>query len=74
MDLKDRIILNISKGVENNILSNEDLLQIFECVGDHLNLSTISRYATKNDLSYNGAKKFRNVKKIFGVMFVIDNQ
>lgn len=27
---QDKIIINISKGVENNILSNDDLLQIFE--------------------------------------------
>ncbi len=72
-NLKDKIIINISKGVENNILSNNDLLQIIECVGDYLNLDTISKYATKNDLSYNGAKNNRNIKKIFGVRFVVDN-
>jgi len=73
-NLKDKIIINISKGVDNNILSNDDLLQIFECAGDHLNLCTISKYATRNDLSYNGAKNNRNVKKIFGVRFVVDNK
>jgi len=73
-NLKDRIILNISKGVDNNVLSNDDLLQIIECVGDYLNLATISKYATKNDLSYNGAKNNRNIKKIFGVRFVVDNK
>ena len=73
-NLKDRIILNISKGVDNNVLSNDDLLQIIECVGDYLNLATISKYATKNNLSYNGAKNNRNIKKIFGVRFVVDNQ
>ena len=72
-NLKDRIILNISKGVDNNVLSNDDLLQIIECVGDYLNLATISKYATKNNLSYNGAKNNRNIKKIFGVRFVVDN-
>jgi len=73
-NLKDKIIINISKGVDNNVLSNDDLLQIIECVGDYLNLATISKYATKNDLSYNGAKNNRNIKKIFGVRFVVDNQ
>jgi len=73
-NLKDKIIINISKGVDNNVLSNDDLLQIIECVGDYLNLATISKYATKNDLSYNGAKNNRNIKKIFGVRFVVDNK
>ena len=36
-NLKDKIIINISKGVDNNVLSNDDLLQIIECVGDYLN-------------------------------------
>ncbi len=73
-NLKDKIIINISKGVDNNVLSNDDLLQIIECVGDYLNLATISKYATKNNLSYNGAKNHRNVKNIFGVRFVVDNK
>ena len=73
-NLKDRIILNIYKGLESNTLSNDDLVQIIEVTGSYLNLATISKYALNNKISYNGAKKYRNVKKIFGVRFVIDNQ
>lgn len=72
-DLKDKIILNIYTGMENNLLSNDDLVQIIEQCGSYLNMMTISDYATKNNISYNGAKKFRDNVQIFGVKFIIDN-
>jgi len=73
-ELKDKLILNIMKGVYNDMLSNEDLICVIETCGLYLNLQTIPDYATKNDLSYNGVKKHRNVRKIFNVRFVIDNK
>ena len=33
----------------------------------------ITDYAKYNNISYNGAKKFRDVKKIFNINFIIDN-
>ena len=72
-DLKDKILLNIHKGMLNNLLSNDDLVQIIEQCGSFLNLKTISDYAKDNNISYNGAKKFRDVKKIFNINFIIDN-
>lgn len=72
-DLKQKILINIHKGLESNLLSNEDLVQIIEHVGLYLNLMTISDYAKSNKLSYNGVKRFRKIKNIFGVKFVIDN-
>ena len=72
--MKDKILKNIYLGVENHDLSNNDLVQIIEQAGAFLNLQTISDYAKENKMSYNGAKKFRNVKKIFGVKFIIDNE
>lgn len=72
-NLKDKIIFNIYKGLENNTLSNNDLVQIIECTGNYLNLTTISNYASNNNISYNGSKKFRKVVKIFGVKFIVDN-
>lgn len=53
---------------------NNDLVQFIECVGKYLNLKTIPDYAKENNMSYNGVKKFREVKEILGVKFVIDNQ
>jgi hypothetical protein len=72
-NLKDKLLLNIHKGMENNILSNDDLVQIIEQCGFFLNIKTISDYAKKNNLSYNGVKKFRNVVKIFNTKYVIHN-
>lgn len=74
MNLKDKILKNIYLGVENNLVGDDDLVQIIEQAGAFLNLQTISDYAKENKISYNGAKKFRNVKKIFGVKFIIDNE
>ncbi len=72
-DLKDKILINIHKGMDNNMLSNDDLVQIIEQCGMYLNLSTIPDYVKKHNISYNGAKKFRNKAELFGVKFIIDN-
>ena len=53
--------------------TNEDLVQFIESVGQYLGLQTLPNYAKENNLSYNGVKKFREIKKILNVKFVIDN-
>lgn len=55
-------------------LDNESLVQLIEHAGAYLNLSTIPVYAEQNKMSYNGVKKFRKIKNLFGVKFVIDNE
>lgn len=72
-DLKDKIILNIHKGMDNNMLSNDDLVQIIEQCGLFLNMKTIADYAKSNNMSYNGAKNFRQKVCIFNTKFIIDN-
>lgn len=72
-ELKDKIILNIMKGMEQNMLSNADLIEIIEAAGKYLNLRTISDYAKQNNVSYNGVKNFREKIELFNVNFVIDN-
>ena len=72
-NIKDKLLLNIDKGMENRLLSNDDLVQIIEQCGSYLNLKTIPDYAEANKISYNGAKKHRHIRKIFNVKFVIDN-
>jgi len=72
-ELKDKIILNIMKGMENNMLSNNNLIDIIEAAGKYLNLMTISDYAKQNNITYNGAKHFRDKIELFNVNFVIDN-
>lgn len=64
----------LGQSIQNEDWSNESLIQLIELVGSFLNLQTIPDYAKRAGISYNGAKKFRNVKHIFGVKFVIDNE
>lgn len=72
---KETHMLNkIGQSIQNEDWSNESLIQLIELVGSFLNLQTIPNYAKRAGISYNGAKKFRNVKHIFGVKFVIDNE
>jgi len=63
----------ISESFESGKLNNSDLIQIIELCGMYLNLKTIPEYAKQNKMSYNGVKKFRNIVKIFGCKFVVDN-
>ena len=72
--LINKICEHLSSRIINGDLSNDDMVQIIELVGGYLNLATVSDYARQNKLSYNGVKKFRTVKQIFNVKFVIDNQ
>jgi len=72
--MKEKILNRLSELIETNQLNNADLVQIIEHVGSYLNLETISDYAKKNNLSYNGVKKCRKIIKLFNVKFVIDNQ
>lgn len=64
--------------IENKIisgeLSNKDMIQIIELCGDYLNLKTRSQYAKENNISYNGAKNFRENIELFGIKFIIDNE
>lgn len=71
--LVNKICEHLSERFINDELSNDDMIQIIECIGGFLNLRTISDYAKENSISYNGAKHFRNVRELFKVKFVIDN-
>jgi len=53
-------------------LSPRDLVQLFEQNNLYMNLKTIPQYAKDNNISYNGAKKCRNIIELFGVKFVQD--
>jgi hypothetical protein len=53
--------------------TNDDLIIFIECFGKYLGLQTIPDYAKENKMSYNGVKKFREIRTILNVKFVIDN-
>lgn len=71
--LKDKIIQHLSHRIENDELTNNDLVQIIEHLGSYLNLATIADYAKRNNLSYNGVKNHRKTTTIFNVKFVTNN-
>jgi len=70
----DKITDQIAIGAQNNTLSNDDLVQLIELCGAFLNLQTIADYARSHNISYNGAKNNRDVRRILNVRFVIDNE
>lgn len=74
MNLAQTICNHLSERIESNQLSNDDCIRIIEHIGSYLNLQTITDYARNNKISYNGAKKFRTVKKIFNTKFILDNE
>jgi hypothetical protein len=55
-------------------LKNDDLVQLIELAGSYLNLKTIPSYVSSSGMSYNGVKNHREIKVLFGVKFVIDNE
>lgn len=67
------IVHRIDELAFEGVFSNKEMVQIIELLGDYLNIQTISDYARNNDMSYNGVKKYRNIKTIFNTKFVIDN-
>ena len=56
-----------------NCPSNEFLVEIIQQAGSQLNIQTIPDYAKQKHMSYEGVKKFRPIREIFNVKFVIDN-
>lgn len=73
-DRERHIINGIEKEIHTAGVSNDFLVQLIEVGGSHLNLMTISAYAKANQLTYNGVKKSREVRELFEVKFVIDNE
>lgn len=71
--LVNKICEDLTERIVSGELSNDNLVQIIEHISGYLNLQTISAYSKANNISYNGAKKFRQVREIAGVKFVIDN-
>ena len=67
------VLHRIEAMIQEGKLSNDCLVQLIELSGNYLNIQTIPNYAKSNNISYNGAKKFRDIREIFDVKFVIDN-
>ncbi len=68
-----KLISFLDEKMYDKSFTNNDLVQFIESVGKYLGLQTLPDYAKENKMSYNGVKKFREVREILGVKFVIDN-
>lgn len=64
----------LGQSIQDGKWSNEALVQLIELAGDYLNIQTIPNAARSCNMSYNGVKKTKSVKQIFGVKFIIANQ
>lgn len=66
----------VCKKIQNNELSNDDLVELIKLCGDYLNLKTIPDYAKAEKISYPGVLKRKNIEivKIFNTKYVIDNE
>lgn len=69
----EKLLSFLDEKMMDRKFTNNDLVQFIESVGKYLGLQTIPNYAKENNLSYNGVKKFREIKKILNIKFVIDN-
>lgn len=69
----DKIEEYIYKCLQKGELSNDNLVQIIERINVYLNLKTIQQFATDNEKSYNGAKKYQTIISLFGCKLIADN-
>lgn len=72
-DYEKNSLQKLGDAIQKGKWSNDGLVQLIELSGLFLNLQTISDYAKNNNISYNGVKKSRKIKTLFGIKFVIDN-
>ena len=72
---KEKEVINrYGRFLNDNSISETFLIKIFELTGLYSNLETISDYAKRTGMSYNGVKNCRKTIKLFNVNFVIDNE
>lgn len=72
-EYESNILSKLGESIQKGKWSNDGLVQLIELASEFLNLQTIPNYCKRTGISYNGAKKFRTVKRIAGVKFIIDN-
>ena len=78
-ELSEKIKKHLVKRIQENELSNSEMVEIIDTVGMYLNLRTVANYATLENISYNGVLariKSGKIKEygLFGVKFIISNE
>ena len=73
-EYEQKCLNKLGESIQSGKWSNDGLVQLIELSAGFLNLQTIPDYCKQTGISYNGAKKFRTVKKIANVKFIIDNE
>ena len=72
--LRERIEKNIYAGIQEDLLTNDDLCSIIELSLMLLNATDVQTYSNERGKSYNGVKKHDpNYKNINGLKFCINN-
>lgn len=72
--LHAKLYRNIFGGYQENMLSDEEMIQLIELMFDLLGLKTYSQAAKDSGKSYNGIKNHHPKKiEIKGIKLVIDN-
>lgn len=54
-------------------LTNDNLVEIIEHSADYLNLQKVSDYAKREEISKSAVYRYRDIRVIRGVKFVVDN-
>ncbi len=78
-ELHNIIKEHLGKRLHNVELTNDEMVSLIDLIGGYLNLETISSYAKREGIEYNGVLariKSGKIKEytLFGVKFVIDNE
>ena len=60
-DYETQSLNKLGESIQSGKWSNEGLVQLIELIGDFLNLQAIPDYCKANQITYNGAKKSRNI-------------
>lgn len=69
-------LIKLEEAIIDDRWSNAGLVQLIKLAGEYLNIQTIPDYCNQMNISYQGAKKetqFRKIETIFNSKFVIDN-
>ena len=74
-DNEHKLLEWLSEKIEQNEISNTCLVKIIKLCGSYLNITTISNYAKRNNITYQGVLKSpkANRVEIFETNFVYNN-